>query len=107
MNRQDVLDAASQAINIDRAATYGDAQETMERIAKSWSAKLGIDISAVDVCILLADMKLCRASGGQAHDDNFIDTAGYAALGAEIADITPNSNCPRKPPTSGTHLPPK
>ena len=34
---------------------------------------------------MLVDLKTVRAWGNPAHDDNWVDIAGYAACGGEIA----------------------
>lgn len=85
MKRGDILDEAKQCVTVDRAATHGDAEKTFGRIAAVWSARLGIKITEPQVCILLADLKTCRAWGNPGHADNWIDLAGYAACGGEIA----------------------
>ena len=85
MNRADILDAARQAVTVDRAATHGDAERTFARIAAVWSARLGIEITEAQVCIMLVDLKTCRAWGNPSHADNWIDMAGYAACGGDIA----------------------
>lgn len=85
MKRADILDAARQAVMVDRAATHGDAEDTFAMIAGSWSAKLGIEVTPAQVCLLLADLKACRAWNNPGHADNWVDLAGYAACGGELA----------------------
>ncbi len=85
MNRSEILEAARQAVTVDRAATHGDAERTFGRIAAVWSARLGIEITPDQFCILLVDLKTCRAWGNPGHADSWVDVAGYAACGGEIA----------------------
>lgn len=85
MTRAGVLDAARQAVTVDRAATHGAAEDTFGAIARVWSARLGVAITPAQVCILLADLKACRAWGNPGHADNWVDLAGYAACGGELA----------------------
>lgn len=85
MNRGDILDTARQAVTVDRAATHGAAEDTFARIAAVWSARLGIDLRADQVAIMLIDLKTCRAWGNPGHADNWVDMAGYAACGGELA----------------------
>ena len=85
MKRGDILDTAKGYVTKDRAQTHGPAEETFGRIAAVWSARLGVDITQAQVCILLADLKSCRAWGNPQHADNWVDLAGYAACGGEIA----------------------
>ena len=85
MNRSDILTAAKQAVTVDRAATHGKPEVTFGAIARVWSARLGVTITPAQVCIMLIDLKTCRAWGNPEHDDNWVDVAGYAACGGELA----------------------
>ncbi len=85
MNRATILSTAAEYVTKDRAATHGEAEQTFGRIAAVWSARLGLTITPAQVCILMADLKTCRAWGNPEHTDNWIDLAGYAACGGEIA----------------------
>ena len=85
MNRSEILDTAKQAVTVDRAATHGAAEQTFSAIAAVWSARLGQSLTPAQVAILLSDLKTCRAWGNPAHADNWVDLAGYAACGGEIA----------------------
>lgn len=85
VNRADILATATEYVTKDRAATHGDAERTFARIAAVWSARLGITVTPAQVCILMADLKACRAWGNPGHIDNWIDGAGYFACGGEIA----------------------
>jgi len=85
MNRSDVLSAARQAVTIDRAATHGKPEDSFGQIARVWSARLGVSITPAQVCILLADLKGARAWSNPGHADNWVDLAGYAACGGELA----------------------
>lgn len=88
MNRAQILATATEYVTKDRAATHGDAERTFGRIAAVWSARLGITVTPAQVCILMADLKSCRAWGNPGHIDNWIDGAGYFACGGEIAAQT-------------------
>lgn len=90
MKRAEILDTARQAVTVDRAATHGQAEDTFGRIAAVWSARLGIEITPDQVCIMLVDLKTCRAWGNPGHPDNWVDMAGYAACGGEIATGAPS-----------------
>ncbi len=85
--RECILDDATRIVTKDRNATHGEPEDAFGLIAASWSAKLGIAVTPAQVCILLADLKACRAWLNPAHADNWIDLAGYAACGAETAGI--------------------
>jgi hypothetical protein len=86
MKRADILATASEYVTKDRAATHGDAENNFRRIANLWNAYLGVDdISATDAAVMLALLKVARIRSNPTHPDNWIDIAGYAACGGEIA----------------------
>lgn len=85
MNRAEICAEAGRITTQDRAATHGRPEDTFAAIAAVWGARLGIALTPAQVCILLVDLKTCRAWGNPAHADNWVDMAGYAACGGEIA----------------------
>ena len=85
MNRADILNAAREAITVDRAATHGDAESSFGLIAAYWSAHLDHPVSAVDVATMMALFKLARVKGNPRHLDSWIDAAGYSAIGGELS----------------------
>ena len=50
-----------------------------------WSAYAGIVFSKENVAIMMALLKIARIATGTATEDSFVDLAGYAACGCEIA----------------------
>ena len=87
MNRADILDAAKQAVTVDRAATHGDMERNFEQIAAYWGLHLKISITPADVATMLVLLKCARAASNPAHGDNWVDMAGYAACGGEITTM--------------------
>ena len=85
--RETILSAARQAVTVDRAATHGNVEDTFAAIASVWSARLGVALTPAQVCIMLIDLKTCRAWGNPDHQDNWVDMAGYAACGGECATL--------------------
>jgi hypothetical protein len=87
MKRADILATASEYVTTDRAATHGNAEDNFLRTAELWNAYLGVDnITSIDVAVMLALLKVARIrTKPQPHADNWIDIAGYAACGGEIA----------------------
>lgn len=86
MKRADILATASEYVTKDRATTHGDAEDNFRRIADLWNAYLGVDdITSIDVAVMLALLKVARIRSNPTHADNWIDIAGYAACGGEIA----------------------
>jgi hypothetical protein len=83
--RKDILETAQQAVMVDRAATHGDLEQTFGLIAALWSGLLEKDVSPAQVALMLSALKIARAWGNPAHEDNWVDLAGYAACGGEMA----------------------
>ena len=90
MNRVEILNTAAELISGDRAATYGDALVSHQRIANLWATYLGTPVSAVDVAMCMVLLKVSRSKGGDKPGkmDTFVDIAGYAALCAEFEAAT-------------------
>jgi hypothetical protein len=86
MNRREILEAATQAVTVDRAATHGNAEDTFAAIASLWSAYLGDELGTADVSAMMILLKLARMKGNPTFADNWVDIAGYAACGGEIAE---------------------
>lgn len=83
--RGKVLDAAREAVLRDRAATHGAVENSFGDLARVWSVRLGVEVSAAQVALMLVDLKVTRAWGNPGHFDNWVDIAGYGACGAEVA----------------------
>jgi hypothetical protein len=89
MSAADVLRKAA-AVLEDRSATHGVPEETCHNLSVLWSAWLQMrgDPSALtprDCAAMLIMLKLVRECNtlnkGVEHRDNWIDMAGYAAIG--------------------------
>lgn len=85
-NRQSILDEASKLIHGDRAADYGDARKMHQKIGDLWAAYLGLEggLRADQVAMMMALMKISRSTSSPKFD-TYVDLAGYAALGGEMA----------------------
>ncbi len=94
MDRKQILHAAEACITQDRAAIYGPPEDSFHRIADLWNAflhargKLAVmqELSPWDVAMMMALMKIARASGNPGHQDSYVDGAGYLALAGEMAN---------------------
>ena len=84
MTRRECLETAEHMLNGDREHDYGTPEDNFKTIAGLWSAYIGKEISSLDVAMLMALMKIARIKAGT-KPDSFVDLAGYAACGAEIA----------------------
>lgn len=85
VTRASVLDYARRAVLETRAATHGNLEESFTELACLWSVRLGVEITAAQVSILLVDLKTVRAWHNPGHADNWDDMAGYAACGGEVS----------------------
>ena len=85
MERHEVLHQAGELIDGSRQDSYGDPADSFGRAAQIWSAILGIEVSPAQVAMCLAGVKLSRLAHTHDHLDSWVDLAGYAALGAEVA----------------------
>lgn len=86
MTRAEILQKAEACVNGQRQQDYGTPEDNFKRIAELWNAYLGTsDISPMDVSMMMALMKIARIRTGTGTEDSFIDLAGYAACGGEIA----------------------
>lgn len=98
--RKEVLNAADAAVSGDRQLNYGNPESNFARIAELWNAwaiirnpiiqrqiDTGVILhTSVDVAVFLILVKLARLANSPSHRDSWIDIAGYAACGAEVAE---------------------
>ena len=85
MKRADILDTAKVYVTKDRAADHGDMEDNFATIAEFWSSYLGLEVQSHDVAAMMVLLKIARIRSNPSHPDNWIDCAGYAACGGEIA----------------------
>ena len=92
--RREILQAAERCVCGDRDDQYGSPENSFDLIAKLWepiirarcvSAGADVTVDAVTVALLMAELKIARASTNTGHMDSWVDLAGYAACGGEIA----------------------
>lgn len=94
MTRGEVLDKAKECVCGDRDKIYKGPENNFALIAALWEPVIrescvspGADVSVgpETVALLMALLKLARAATNPGHLDSWIDLAGYAACGGEIA----------------------
>lgn len=85
MNRGEVLDAARQAVTVDRARDHGGLEDNFAAIAQLWSVYMGHVVLPHDVAAMMALFKVARIRGNPTHADSWVDLAGYAACGSELS----------------------
>lgn len=77
------LELARDALH--RGKAYGEAASMFRDVANMWSTLLGWPVKPTDVARCLVVVKLVRLSECPGHVDSWVDAAGYAAVGAEVA----------------------
>lgn len=108
--RADILHAAEKCVCGQREQDYGSPESNFQLIADLWNGYLGNtlskekrdfekelgvthkhkelsvpwEISAMDVSMMMALLKIARIKNGGGSGDSFVDLAGYAACGGEI-----------------------
>lgn len=88
MTRPEILDKAKECVCGQREQDYGSPENNFARIADLWNAYMrdtGVVFSPVDVAMMLGLLKIARIKTGTGTTDSFVDLAGYAACGGEIA----------------------
>jgi hypothetical protein len=85
MKRSEILSTATQYTTSDRNSQYGEPEQSFGRIAEYWSVYLNRDIMPVDVSVMMTLFKVARIEANPGKPDSWIDLAGYAACGGEIA----------------------
>lgn len=66
----------------ERVGTHPDPRNELSAIGRMWGSLLGIGaIPPEKVALLLICLKVARAWEKPDHEDNFLDIAGYAAIG--------------------------
>ena len=86
VTRSKILSTAKSYITRDRQADHGDAEDNFSRIAGYWSLHTGTTLTATDVAVMMALLKVARIKQNPQHVDNWVDGAGYFACGGEIAN---------------------
>jgi Domain of unknown function (DUF6378) len=88
--RTAILRAAIDAV-AERNKRYGEPEDNFHRIALLWNAYLACrrepaaPLSSADIAIMLGEVKIARLANDPAHEDSWVDLAGYAGCGAECS----------------------
>lgn len=85
MNRTELLNKALEIVNGARQENYGSPEQNFARIAAFWTLYLQRHITPADVAIMMILMKTARLQNNVKHEDSWVDIAGYAANGVEVA----------------------
>ena len=81
--REEILKEAIKCVCTDRNAQYGKPEDSFRMIANLWETYLNRPLTAHDVGMMMALLKIARIMTGQTKADNYIDAAGYIACAAQ------------------------
>lgn len=84
--RTSILEKAKECVNGKREQDYGSPEDNFKIIADLWTAYKGVNFTSLDVAMMMALLKIGRIKNGGGTGDSFVDLAGYAACGGEIAE---------------------
>ena len=82
---ESITDEAKIIVAADRASDYGDANESFSRIAKLWSAYVGVTINSWDVAQMMILLKVSRAKTSRKRD-TLVDIVGYAECASKLEE---------------------
>jgi hypothetical protein len=91
MTRDEILQSAITAVCTERNDEYGEPEQNFEAIAAYWSNYLSYALDrdtllcSRDVAHMMILFKVARLTTGKLTQDSYIDIAGYAACGGELA----------------------
>lgn len=91
MKASAIAQKAADLVGGDRDRQHGDKRDNFDRIADLWNSWLRIrnhwtdELTAHDVGVMMALLKVARTQSGEHNEDNYIDAAGYFACAGEIA----------------------
>lgn len=87
VNRIEILEQAIDLISDDgeRSQNYGTPEENFNRIADGWSVIFDQHVTAEQVALAMAWLKIARLVGNAPTVDSYVDAAAYCALAGELA----------------------
>lgn len=77
---------ATDLIHNQRQATYGHPADTLHHIGQLVGAYVGKDVTAADMAVIMALVKIGRMKAGTGyHRDNYVDAIAYLAIAEDVA----------------------
>ena len=84
-NREAIFDEARVLIQ-DRGRIYGSPYTNHKRIAELWSGLLEFPITAHQVVLCMAAVKLARLVETPSHHDSIVDAVAYLAFYEDVLE---------------------
>ena len=81
---EDFLREAMVCTAESRNKQHGDKARNHANIAKLWSWYLKTEVTAYDVAMCMALLKIARTKSGSLNKDDLIDGAAYLAIAGEM-----------------------
>ena len=99
--RTSLLARATKLVNGDRNDEYGSPAENLAHTADLWNAMFESEWDGSDVALHMILLKMSRLRHTPAHEDSWVDIAGWAAVGWECVvyeqeDDPPGEEIPLK-----------
>lgn len=82
--QESVLEEAQRLIHGQRNKDYGHPRENIGHTAAMWSAYLGVEVTPLDVCHMMQQLKQSRMKTTGYHRDSNVDIGGYAGVAERI-----------------------
>jgi hypothetical protein len=76
---------AADLVSGARHDQHGDLRGNHQNISALWSAFIGVEISPMDVALMMTLLKIARTQSGTHNGDDFVDGAAYMGIAGEIA----------------------
>jgi hypothetical protein len=83
--RENILQEAMRITTGDRNKDYGSPAEDFGRVAKLWSAILGVNITPMQAVMCMVLLKVSRQTNKNKRD-NLVDIAGYARVAEMLGE---------------------
>ena len=97
MRAHEICEKAAGLVAGDRNEQHGDKETNFRATADLWNTFLGSRLSTPiephEVALMMVLLKVSRVMAGKHNPDNYVDMAGYAGCGGELA-ILPRSGSP-------------
>lgn len=94
MTRKEILEAAEKCVCGQREEDYGTPEDSFGLIAELWTPVIrtccvppetDVRVLPETVALMMVLLKVARLMGNLEHMDSWVDLAGYAACGGEVA----------------------
>lgn len=100
-NRSEILQRANEAVSKSRNTSYGEPQDDFACTSELWDSYItritqvrGLPgIRPSDISAMMILLKISRLAHSPGEMDHWVDIAGYAAIGAELAAEDELGNC--------------